>query len=70
MADQLGIDVSPESENSIKNCNCCGKNFSTIGFNIAPRNEIDFATYYAGRASKPIFCSKLCATNFIKNECK
>jgi antitoxin component YwqK of YwqJK toxin-antitoxin module len=72
MAKAYGVDVSPAfaSENSIKNCNCCRKNFSTIGFRIKPGNEIDFATYYAGTASKPIFCSKLCATSFLKNDCK
>lgn len=70
IAEQQGVDVSPDSENSIKNCNCCRKKFSTKGFNILPSNEIVFARYYAGSVTKPIFCSKLCATNFLKNECR
>lgn len=62
---------TPDSENSVKICDCCSKRFSTRGYNIhGTHKQITDAGYYAGRVTKPVFCSKVCASNFIKNNCK
>lgn len=71
IAKKQGVNVAPDSENSIKNCECCRKKFSTKGYNIRKSsNEIIDASYYAGMVIKPVFCSRVCAANLLKDKCK